>query len=320
LPIWSPALVYIQKNITLLVPFIIIVPVFTILDLVNTVFIAKRAANRVVLTSLIFAILRIGLLITLAFLVKGFGIVSSWGLALIVTLMISIFFLLPRVQTGYKPILELDKQLLKGLSQYSTGSYMASLLAQAPSQILPLLVLNVLGAQTNAFFYIAWTVAGFLSAIPMATSKSLFVEGAHSFQNIKKNVTRSLKFTFIISIPAVIILGLAAKWILLAFGPGYSTNAVTLLWVLSLANVIRGVYLIYISLLRIQDRLKELVITQGIVTVATIISSYWAAKTFGLIGIGYAWLFMQTLIAIITGIRLTFQLRKMRNEESFPSE
>jgi O-antigen/teichoic acid export membrane protein len=256
------------------------------------------------------------LLIALAFVLKDSGIVFSWGLALIITLFVSFLWLIPRVQVGYKLVPGLDLGLLKGLSRYSIGSYAASLIAQAPSMILPLLVLNMLGAQSNAYFYIAWTIAGFLTAIPGAISKSLFVEGAHSPRNIKTNVINSLKFTFMLSIPAVIVIGLTAKWILLAFGSGYSINAGTLLWVLSLANLIRGVYLIYIGLLRIQDRLKELVIIQGIMGLTVIALSYWATKNFGLIGVGYAWLLTQTVISGIMGIRLAFQLRHLRKEET----
>jgi O-antigen/teichoic acid export membrane protein len=315
-PIWSPALGYVRQNVTLLVAFILIVPFFTMLDLIDSVFMAKRASNLVVLTSSIFAILRIGLLIILAIVAKGFGIVSSWGLALVITLSISFLFLLPRCQSGYKPIPELDIKLLEGLSKYSTASYVASLFSQASTLILPLLVLNVLGAKTNAYYFIAWTIAGVLSAIPFAVSKSLFVEGAHSLQNIKENVTKSLKFTFTLSIPAAIIIVLTAKYLLLAFGPAYSTNALTLLWLLSLGNVLRGVYQIYISMLRIQDKLKELIIIQGLSSSATIISCYWGAKIFGLIGIGYAWLLTQMIISAIIGIRLTFQMRKLQNVEA----
>jgi O-antigen/teichoic acid export membrane protein len=280
----------------------------------------KRSTHLVVFTSIITAILKIGLLIALAFMIKGSGIVFSWGLALIITLTISFLWLLPRAQTGYKAFPELDISLLKALGKYSIGSYVASLFSQAPSMVLPLLVLNILGAQSNAYFYVAWTIAGFMSAIPMSISRSLFVEGVHSARNIKKNVIKSLKSTFMLSIPAVIVMGLAAKWILLAFGPGYSANALALVWIMSVANVLRGFYTIYISLLRIQDRLKELVLIQSINSATIIILSYLAIKTYGVIGVGYAWLLVQIFLALFIGFRLARQLPHLPNNETGSSQ
>jgi O-antigen/teichoic acid export membrane protein len=312
---WSPALLYIRQDGVLLSIFLILVPSLTIMDLIDSIFIAKRSAKLALFTSFIMSVFRIGLLLAMVFIFKDSGIVSAWGLALILILVLSFIWLLPRMQAGYRPLPVLDIKELKNLSRYSAGSYVASLLAQAPSTVLPLLVINVLGPQSNAYFYVAWTIASFISAIPGAVSKSLFVEGAHSPQKIRANVIKSLKFTFILSIPAFIIMALAAKWILLAFGSGYSANAVSFLWIVSLTNVIRGIYTIYIGQLRIQDRIKELVIIQGATSVTMITLSYWAANNFGLVGVGYAWLITHSVIAVILGIRLTLQLKKLKLQE-----
>jgi len=49
----------------------------------------------------------------------------------------------------------------------------------APNMILPIMVLNVLGAEQAAYYYIAYAIAALLFMIPNAISMSLFVEGSH---------------------------------------------------------------------------------------------------------------------------------------------
>jgi O-antigen/teichoic acid export membrane protein len=315
LSVWSPALLFIRQDVTLLITFLLIVIFITLLDLIDSIFIAGRVANLVITTSAIMVIFRIIFLIVLAFIIHRFGIILSWGFSFFVTLIISFVFLLPRAYSGYKPVPVIDVKLLGSLSKYSIGSYVASLFSQAPSMILPLLVVNTMGTENNAYYYIAWTISTFMIAIPQATSRSLFAEGAHSDKNIASDVVRCFKFTYAISIPALIIIVLAGKWILLAFGPGYATNALILVWVLSLANLIRGVYTIYIGLLRIQDKLKELVLFQFISGIATVTLSYWSVGMYGIVGVGYVWLIVQIALAVVIGIRLSLWFNRSRNKE-----
>jgi O-antigen/teichoic acid export membrane protein len=99
----------------------------------------------------------------------------------------------------------------------------------------------------------------------------------------------------------------------LAFGPAYSSNAFTLLLVLSLDNVIRGLYLIYIGLIRIQDKLKEMVLFQFISGIATVTLSYWSVGMYGIVGVGYVWLLVQAVLAVVIGIRLSFWFKQSHN-------
>ncbi len=203
----------------------------------------------------IFSLLKIPMVVALAIFFHTFGVVASWGIALGIAFAISVFLFLPRVEVGYKLVPTLSLSQFKGMRQYSAGSYLASLLGRAPIMILPLMVVNLLGTESNAYFYVAWMIANSLVAIPQSVSQSLFVEGSYSQDNIKENVTRSIKLTFLLLVPVVAVLIIAAKWILLAFGPSYSANALNLLWLLSLSSLPRGISHVYIGLLRVQDKL-----------------------------------------------------------------
>jgi len=182
--------------------------------------------------------------------------------------------------------------------RYAAGNYLSNLLSGSLSFILPLMVVNLLGARQNAYFYVAWMIAGLLSAIPIAVSQSLFAEGSHFEDKLHENVTKSLKLTFLLLVPAVVVLILAGKWLLLTFGQSYSLNAVSLLWILSLSSIPLAVNLIYSSILRVKGRLKELIAIRAFIAVSVLPSSYLLMPAFGTMGIGYAWFGAHAVAAI----------------------
>ncbi|MEE9399121.1 MAG: hypothetical protein V3V23_02535, partial [Dehalococcoidales bacterium] len=290
---WSPRLSFIGQNAIFALTFLVVAVLFTLSNLMGAVFIARRGAGFVLSKNAILSLLRIPLLVVLATLFHTFGVIASWGIAIAIALTISVFLFLPRVEDGYKPAPALELSHISDIWRYSGSSYLASLLSMAPTMILPLMVLNVLGTQGNAYFYIAWMIASLLFAIPRSVSRSLFAEGSYSEENIKENVTRSIKLTFMLLVPAVIVMMVAAKWVLIAFGWTYSVNALKLLWLLTLSSLPLGISQIYFGLLRVQYRLKELVIIQGFIAIAVLTLSFFIMPTHGIIGIGYVWLGIQ---------------------------
>lgn len=295
---WSPALAFIKDDAIFSAVFIIIAPLWALSFLIDPTFIAKRRAGFVLSKNTIFSVLRIPLPILFVPFFHSFGIVASWGIALGIPLAVSLFLFLPKVQNAYKPVPILNLSLIKGMWQYSGGNYLASLFSSTPALILPLLVVNLLGTENNAYFYIAWMIAGFLGIMPMAVSQSLFAEGSHFEDKLRENVIKSVKFTFLLLIPAVILLVLVGKWLLLAFGEGYSVNALHLLWVLCLSSLPSGINYIYTSVLRVTGRIKELMAIWGFIAIATLVVSYLVMPSTGIIGIGYAWLGAQAVIAL----------------------
>jgi len=295
---WSPALAFVTKNAIFAAAFIVFTILWTLSSLVNFTFIARRRAGFVLSKGIIFSVLRLPLPVLFVLFFRTFGIVASWGIAVAVALAVSIFMFLPRVQHSYKPVPTLKLSLLKDMWRYSGGNYLANLFMACPAFILPLMVVNILSAEQNAYFYIGWMIAALLFAIPLAVSQSLFAEGSHFEDKLKENVTKSLKFTYLLLVPAVIVLILVGKWVLLAFGQSYSLNALHLLWVLSLSSLPLAISYIYTGILQVSGRIKELVAIWGLIVLGALLGSYLIMPVTGIIGIGYAWGGAQTVVAI----------------------
>jgi len=174
------------------------------------------------------------------------------------------------------------------------------------------MVVNLLGAEQNAYFYVAWTIAGLLFAIPAAVAHSLFAEGVHFEGELWGNVAKSLKFAFLILVPAVVLVLLLGKWLLLLFGEGYSASGLLLLRILCLSSLFSGVSIIYAATLRVEDRMRELGLLYGFITVATLLGSYFVMPACGMAGIGYVWFVVQGVVCIyaIFAMRVRYSARK----------
>jgi len=303
---WSPVLVFVKQNAVFTAAFVVFALLWTLSSLVDSTFVAGRRAGFVLSKNTIYSVLKLPLPILFVPFFHTFGIVASWGIALAVALAVSIFLFLPKVQGSYKPVPALRFSLLKDMWRYSGGNYLANLFMACPAYILPLMVVNILSAEKNAYFYIGWMMAGLLFAIPGAISTSLFAEGSHFEDKLKENVTRSLKFTYLLLIPAAIVLVLVGKWLLLAFGQSYSANALHLLWVLSLSSLPLALSYIYTGILLVMGRIKELIAIWGFIALGTLLASYLVIPVTGIIGIGYAWLGAQTIVAIYVLARRLF--------------
>lgn len=296
--LWSPALVFIKDNFIFSLAFIIFTSIWTLSDLLNATFIASRRSGFVLSKVTILSIIKIPLPILFVSFFHSFGVVIAWGIASAIALSISLFIFLPRIEIGYKPAPVLYTGILKNLWKYSAGSYLANLLSTSLRFILPLLVINLVSAEQNAYFYIGWMIAGLLFSIPQSISVSLFAEGSNFEEKLRINVLKSLKFSFLLVTPSIIVLILAGKWLLLAFGHSYSINALNLLCVLSLSGLPIIINRIYTSILRVEGRLKELIATWGFITMSVLLTSYLILPSTGITGIGYAWLGTHTVVAL----------------------
>jgi len=309
LGLWLPALNFIKQNAVFYSVFVIFTLSWTLSALIDATFIASRRAGFVLSKNTIFSLLKIPLPILFVLFFHTFGVVASWGIAIAVTVALSLFLFLPRVQDLYKPVPSLNLSLIKGMGKYSAGNYLANLLLGAPTLVLPLMVVNLLGAENNAYFYIAWMITGLLFAIPRGVASSLFAEGSHFEEKLRENVIKSVKFTFLLLVPAIILLILVGKWLLLAFGQSYSANALELLWILAISSLPLGINSIYTSILQVRGRLRERSVISGFIAVAVLLASYVIMPITGIIGIGYAWLGAQVAVAIyVLALRKRFWL------------
>ncbi len=296
---WSPALLFIRDNSVYLAAFIIFTLVFTLSTLTEQAFVAERRASFVLAKSLIFNLLRLPLPILLAAFFHSFGIFASWGISLGVALLFSVFFLLPRAQPGYRPFITINRRIVNDILHFSFANYLSIFFWAAPNFVLPIMMVNLLGGEPNAYFYIAWATGSILTMIPTAVSTSLFVEGSYEEKKLGLNIQRSLKMVFLIHMPAVILIVVFADKLLLLFGSSYSENATTLLRILSISSLPLAINIIYLAIKRVEKKLRIIIGLTAFIAVATLGLTYFLLPHMGINGAGIAWLISQGIVALV---------------------
>jgi O-antigen/teichoic acid export membrane protein len=296
---WSPALLFITHNPIYLTAFLLFVLASTLSILTWETFIAQRRVGFVLAGGLIFNLLRLPLVILLAAFFPSFGIFTSVGIALGVTLLIGIFFFLPQAQPGYRPFFAVNRKVVNEMLHFSFANYLSVLFWAAPGLVLPIIVVNLLGADLNAYFYIAWAIGGVLSVIPGAASISLFAEGSYEQERLGISVWRSLKMILLLLVPAVMLVLAFADRLLLFFGTAYAENATTLVRILAVSSLPLAINTVYLAIKRVEKKLKVIVSLTAFVAVVTLGLTYFLLPHMGINGAGIAWLISQAVIALV---------------------
>jgi O-antigen/teichoic acid export membrane protein len=310
LQLWSPALDVLQNNMLLGFCVVVFTVVTALLSVQRNVFIALRSARFVFLQDMIWQLLKIILAVSLAFLAVS-GIIFSWGIAICLALVIGNLCLVKH-QPHYYPVPTISKGIVNDMLHFSLGNYLGNILSGAPTYVLPLMVVNILGAEPNAYFYMAYAIAAVLFMIPVAISQSLFAEGSHSPEKLRIDAIRAAKFTAIILTPLMIIILLVGDKLLLIFGQEYSQNASDVLRILSLSSIPLAFNALYVATKRVRSEIKPIIYTFLAITILTLGMSYSLMMLFGLTGVALGWTLSQTIVALGIGAILINKARRNR--------
>jgi len=307
---WSPALLFLRHDPLFLSAFVIFTTGWTLYRLVGRTFIAERRAGFALAQGINFNLLRITLVMLLAMFFTIFGIFASWGIAVLVAVIIGGLMFLPWVQPGYRPLPMIKRKVVSKMVHFSFANYIAALLWFAPTFILPLMVVNLLGAEANAYFYIAWALANVLFSVPLSISFSLFAEGSYDEDRLGRNTRRSLVFTFAIVVPVMLLIILIGDKILLLFASAYAENATNLLRVLAISAIPLSLNHIYFGVKRVEMKMKSVIFLNAFIAIATLALSSVLLPRMGIFGAGVAWLSSQGVVALVIVLLRLPHIRK----------
>jgi len=295
---WSPALLFVRENIIFIIVFIVIVFTNSLIRLQRSVFMALRTAEFSFVQNTILSILK--LIFVLCLVGFGvFGIISSWAIAACIALVISIFVLTPKRVHSYLPIPTVKKRIVKDMFHISFGNYIAGNFGAIPSSVLPLMIINVLSPERNAYFFMALAISNIMITIPVAVNSSLFVEGSYAPEQFRNNVIKSIKFTFLLIIPMILSIFIFGDTLLLLFGETYAKNGFYVLCVLVLSVIPFTINKVYITIKNIQLKVKPIIYLNALISILTIGLSYVLMIEIGLIGVAIGYTLSQGIGAAV---------------------
>jgi O-antigen/teichoic acid export membrane protein len=298
---WSPLPELFNDNTSFLLWFIVATMLWSVFALQDFVLTGLRQAKWVPIENVIFALVKILLLLLLASQFKLYGIFLSWTLPtlLAVGAMNALIFLrlIPRHVAQTREVAE--PMVPRQLVRYVAGNYVGYLFSLLSTTLLPIMVKVENGANATAYFYLAWIFAYSLQLIAQNMTASLTVEGALEQHQLEVYSYRVLMNISRLVIPLVILFVIGAPYILDVFGPGYSAHGTDVLRLLALSAIPNIINVLYVSMARVRQRTSPIVVVQGVLCVLAIGFGYVFLRRYGITGLGVAWLLSQTIVAAV---------------------
>jgi O-antigen/teichoic acid export membrane protein len=275
---------------------------WSIFRLQDQVLIGLRQARWVLIENTLYNVAKLALLVVGVNVMGKAGLVGSWFLPTPIVIVLCTWLIFG-VYTRSKrigPAPEGAKPLtVREVATSSGGDHIGSLVAEAASRLLPLLIIAILGDVTTGYFTTAWLVATTLGLLAGGMTDSFTAEAAGDRANIGHYSRHIMRYMAVIILPAAAILGIGAPIILTMFGKSYASEGATLLRWLCLSAPLIVFNNWYIAYARVVGRIPQVIWIQSVSSALLLGLSYVLLQPLGIAGVGVAWLLSQAVIAII---------------------
>jgi O-antigen/teichoic acid export membrane protein len=308
LPLLSPKFALIGHNAAYILIFIVGVPLWIVATLLDQTFVAERATVNMLIRNTAFAVLKLILMalpILLALLgiprMGPLGILASYILALMITLIGASTLLVPRLNRAYCLAMRGMIGRIRTMLSSFVGHHSINIGAIVPAYLLTMFVTIRLSAVDNAYFSIASMVSACFFMISPAVATSLFAEGSHTAKDMMHKARFCAVIISLLLGPAMLAMFLGGRYVLLLFGPNYAQHGLPLLMVLIITAVPDAITNIYVSILRVQRRLRcAALINLGNASL-TLALAWILLPMLGIVGAGWALLISDTAWSLIIG-------------------
>jgi O-antigen/teichoic acid export membrane protein len=287
LPLIAPRLQFMDERIGFAVGFVLLTGAATVTKLTDYIFIAaRRTGINALVDGGIGGVARLLLLPLLAG-AGAFGLYTAWvgGLALISVVSVVLMW----TQLNWRPGLKGAREVMLPLLRFSGMNYLANVFNLVPILVVPLIVLDRLGAKDAAFYYMAFQIANLLYSGGYAVEENFLAEGAHGEERLTSLMWRAAKLLAMMAIPAAVLGAVLAPWILLVFGKSYSSHGSDALIFMALAAIPVAAQNWLITILRLTGQLLAITVSNAVYAVGICGVAWWLAPH-GLSLVGVAWL------------------------------
>ncbi|MEV4788987.1 lipopolysaccharide biosynthesis protein [Streptomyces tuirus] len=313
-PVIAPGLDFLLSPLSAVL-FVTYTAGYTIFALQDGALTGVRRPGWVVGENLIFAGVKILVLAVGAALALFSAILISWAGGLVVALLVANFFLLRRAVPRHEREAP-DAERPPRLIGYAAADYLGALCRTAAYSVVPLLVLNILGAAHSAYFLLAWAVGCIPYLLVANMGSSLIVEATRDPSRLTQHSLRVLRHSALLMSGGVAAMVVAAPTLLSFFGPAYAEEGTTLLRLLALSALPNLLVSLAVDVARIRRRLRLVVGLQLTLCVCVLGLSTALLPVLGLTGAGVAWLVAQCLLALYLLIRWSHWLPRSSENPS----
>ncbi len=300
LPSFSQQFAIVGHDAAYAISFVACVALWTISTLLDQTFVAERAAGKMLLRNVAFAVLKL-LLMVLLVQMGALGIFSSSVLALAIAVMGAGLLLVPRLGRAYCLALRGIWGQIRSMLSSFVGHHFISLGYTTPMYVLPVFVAARLSLTETAYFYTTWMLGSVLFMVSPAVAASLFAEGSHTADGVLRKARASAVFIGMLLGPIMLVFFLGGYYILSLFGPDYAQHGLLLLTILTVSAIPDAITNIYVSVLRVQKHLRWAALFNLGTGALTLVLAWILLPMLGIAGAGLAWLIAQVTGSLVVG-------------------
>lgn len=126
---------------------------------------------------------------------------------------------------------------LAGKVTFAAGNHLAALVAILPTTTMTALAVAIIGARDAAYLAMPLMIVGLLNVVPAMVAQSLYADLSADPTLGLTHIRRALRATYVLAIPAIGALAIAARPVLALFGPTYASRGAGCLQLMALAGV-----------------------------------------------------------------------------------
>jgi len=298
-PIVAPRLAFVAHSLAMTAGFALLAAATAVNVLTDSVFIARRRAGFCAVTDgLVGGVSKIVLGVVLA----GTGAYGLYSAALggpAIAAVVSIVLIITVLR--WRPTLTHSLRTIRPLLKFSGANYVANAMNLLPQVVVPLIVLDRLGAKAAGYYFVAFQITSLLMTAAAVIEASFMAEASQAGADWRVIRRRSRRLAILIFVPAGVVTAVAAHWILLAFGSAYSLHGTRSLELLAAAVLSVAACSWGWNVLRVTGRLSRLIVSTAVYA-ASICGSAWFLAPHGLTAVSAAWLAGATLAAAVSSI------------------
>jgi O-antigen/teichoic acid export membrane protein len=299
-PVIAPRLEFVEHRALLAVGFVVLTAAASVNLLTDSVFVASRRAGFCALTDgAVGGTSKIVSAVALAG-AGAYGVFAASAGAFAASALVSIALIV--IALRWRPTFTNPLATLMPLIRFSAANYVANILNLLPVLVVPLIVLDRLGARDAAYYFVAFQIATLLYSAAYAVGQAFLAEGSHAGVDRRQLRRRSRRILVALYLPTVIVVVLAARWVLLVFGAKYSQFGASPLILLAVAAIPIAACNWSWTVLRLSGRLGAIMASSALYMVA-ICALAWFLAPGGLTAVAAAWpigAFAAALVATLT--------------------
>jgi O-antigen/teichoic acid export membrane protein len=192
----------------------------------------------------------------------------------------------------------LDRLGRRGFVRFMAQDYGATVLALAPTAVLPVLIVALLGPGANAYFFIPYSMVGAFNMLFFAASMSLVAEGALAEDRIRAMAERLARRFALILTAGMVVMIAAAPLILLPFGEDYVRESSSVLRVLACGSAFYAVIALYVGIARLRGRSGGILAVEAAKLPLLMGGVVALSGPLGIGGVALAWVCSVALVAL----------------------